>query len=64
MVISQRLKIPSIDYDFPSILEMSDFGQKYKKDWEYLCRDKEFKQLILGNLELADIRAKEILGVK
>lgn len=63
-MVKLKLQIPKLNYNFPSVSEMTEFGKRYGKDWEYLTRDKDFRDLVLIDLELAEIRAKEILGIK
>lgn len=63
-MVSLKLKIPKLNYKYPSVSEMEEFGRKFKKDWDILTKDKEFKELLLEDLELANIRAQEMLGIK
>lgn len=61
-----KIQIPKIIDQYPSVNLLKSFASLYNKDqWEKLCLNKEFLNLIMEekNIEKTQILANSILGI-
>jgi hypothetical protein len=59
------LDIPKFNFKSPSPLTLKEFGVRFsQEEWSQLCSNKEFMNIILEDVSVAEVMARKVLEKK